>query len=122
MEFRVRESASNFKKKVRAHRSSSGTPNSQHEHYLQDSTAPGTRPHTNPDRKLMILGRTPKNPKKHKQVFNNIVYVNHELRGFFKLELSNDMKTLKNYSLIEIKGKNLPHSLINNRHNLKSIA
>ena len=28
----------------------------------------------------------------------------------------------KNYSLIEIKGKNLPHSLINNRHNLKSIA
>ena len=28
----------------------------------------------------------------------------------------------KNYSLLEIKGKNLPHSLINNRHNLKSIA
>ena len=28
----------------------------------------------------------------------------------------------KNYSLIEIKGKNLPHSLINNRHYLKSIA
>ena len=28
----------------------------------------------------------------------------------------------KNYSLIEIKGKNLPHSLINNRYNLKSIA
>ena len=28
----------------------------------------------------------------------------------------------KNYSLIEIKGKNLPHSLFNNRHNLKSIA
>ncbi len=28
----------------------------------------------------------------------------------------------RNYSLIEIKGKNLPHSLINNRHNLKSIA
>ncbi len=28
----------------------------------------------------------------------------------------------KNYSLIEIKGKNLPYSLINNRHNLKSIA
>ncbi len=28
----------------------------------------------------------------------------------------------KNYSLIEIKGKNLPHSIINNRHNLKSIA
>tara|TARA_A100001011_G_scaffold234442_1_gene242500 strand:+ start:52 stop:975 length:924 start_codon:yes stop_codon:yes gene_type:complete len=28
----------------------------------------------------------------------------------------------KNYSLIEIKGKNLPHSFINNRHNLKSIA
>ena len=28
----------------------------------------------------------------------------------------------KNYSLIEIKGKNLPHSLLNNRHNLKSIA
>ena len=28
----------------------------------------------------------------------------------------------KNYSLIEIKGKNLPHTLINNRHNLKSIA
>ena len=27
-----------------------------------------------------------------------------------------------NYSLIEIKGKNLPHSLLNNRHNLKSIA
>ena len=27
-----------------------------------------------------------------------------------------------NYSLIEIKGKNLPHSLVNNRHNLKSIA
>lgn len=35
------------------------------------------------------------------QIFNNIVYVNHELRGFFKLELSNDMKTLKNYSLID---------------------
>ena len=29
---------------------------------------------------------------------------------------------VKNYSLLEIKGKNLPHSLINNRHNLKSIA
>ena len=29
---------------------------------------------------------------------------------------------IRNYSLIEIKGKNLPHSLINNRHNLKSIA
>ncbi len=28
----------------------------------------------------------------------------------------------KNYSLLEIKGKNLPHSIINNRHNLKSIA
>ena len=28
----------------------------------------------------------------------------------------------KNYSLIEIKGKNLPHTLINNRHKLKSIA
>ena len=28
----------------------------------------------------------------------------------------------RNYSLIEIKGKNLPHSLVNNRHNLKSIA
>ena len=28
----------------------------------------------------------------------------------------------RNYSLIEIKGKNLPHSLINNRHILKSIA
>ncbi len=28
----------------------------------------------------------------------------------------------RNYSLIEIKGKNLPHSLINNRHNFKSIA
>ena len=28
----------------------------------------------------------------------------------------------KNYSLLEIKGKNLPHSLINNRNNLKSIA
>ena len=28
----------------------------------------------------------------------------------------------KNYSLIEIKGKNLPHSLLSNRHNLKSIA
>ena len=28
----------------------------------------------------------------------------------------------KNYSLIEIKGKNLPHSIINNRNNLKSIA
>ena len=28
----------------------------------------------------------------------------------------------RNYSLIEIKGKNLPHSLINNRNNLKSIA
>ena len=28
----------------------------------------------------------------------------------------------KNYSLIEIKGKSLPHSLLNNRHNLKSIA
>jgi UDP-3-O-[3-hydroxymyristoyl] N-acetylglucosamine deacetylase len=28
----------------------------------------------------------------------------------------------KNYSLLEIKGKNLPHTLINNRHNLKSIA
>ena len=28
----------------------------------------------------------------------------------------------RNYSLLEIKGKNLPHSLINNRHYLKSIA
>ena len=28
----------------------------------------------------------------------------------------------RNYSLIEIKGKSLPHSLLNNRHNLKSIA
>ena len=28
----------------------------------------------------------------------------------------------KNYSLLEIKGKNLPHTLINNHHNLKSIA
>jgi len=28
----------------------------------------------------------------------------------------------RNYSLLEIKGKNLPNSLINNRHNLKSIA
>ena len=28
----------------------------------------------------------------------------------------------KNYSLLEIKGKNLPHTLINNRYNLKSIA
>ena len=28
----------------------------------------------------------------------------------------------RNYSLIEIKGKNLPHSFLNNRHNLKSIA
>ncbi len=28
----------------------------------------------------------------------------------------------RNYSLIEIKGKSLPHSLVNNRHNLKSIA
>ena len=28
----------------------------------------------------------------------------------------------RNYSLLEIKGKNLPYSLINNRHNLKSIA
>ena len=28
----------------------------------------------------------------------------------------------QNYSLLEIKGKNLPHSIINNNHNLKSIA
>ena len=28
----------------------------------------------------------------------------------------------RNYTLIEIKGKNLPHSLFNNRHILKSIA
>ena len=28
----------------------------------------------------------------------------------------------KNYSLIEIKGKSLPYSLISNRQNLKSIA
>ena len=28
----------------------------------------------------------------------------------------------RNYSLIEIKGKNLPHSIINNRHYLRSIA
>ena len=28
----------------------------------------------------------------------------------------------KNYSLLEIKGKNLPHSLVKNRYNLKSIA
>ena len=28
----------------------------------------------------------------------------------------------KNYSLLEIKGKNLPHSLLNKRHILKSIA
>ena len=28
----------------------------------------------------------------------------------------------KNYSLLEIKGKNLPHSIVNNHHKLKSIA
>ena len=28
----------------------------------------------------------------------------------------------RNYSLLEIKGKNLPHTLLNNRYNLKSIA
>ncbi len=28
----------------------------------------------------------------------------------------------RNYSLLEIKGKSLPHTLVNNRHNLKSIA
>ena len=28
----------------------------------------------------------------------------------------------KNYSLLEIKGKNLPHTLANNTQNLKSIA
>ena len=43
----------------------------------------------------------------------------HSLTNKLLRKVFNDTK---NYSLIEIKGKNLPHSLINNRHNLKSIA
>ena len=43
----------------------------------------------------------------------------HSLTNKLLRKVFNDTK---NYSLIEIKGKNLPHSLINNRQNLKSIA
>jgi len=43
----------------------------------------------------------------------------HSLTNKLLRKVFNDTK---NYSLIEIKGKNLPHSLLNNRHNLKSIA
>ena len=43
----------------------------------------------------------------------------HSLTNKLLRKVFNDNR---NYSLIEIKGKNLPHSLLNNRHNLKSIA
>ncbi len=43
----------------------------------------------------------------------------HSLTNKLLRKVFNDTR---NYSLIEIKGKSLPHSLINNRHNLKSIA
>ncbi len=43
----------------------------------------------------------------------------HSLTNKLLRKVFNDTR---NYSLLEIKGKNLPHSLINNRHNLKSIA
>ena len=43
----------------------------------------------------------------------------HSLTNKLLRKVFNDTR---NYSLIEIKGKNLPHSLLNNRHNLKSIA
>ena len=43
----------------------------------------------------------------------------HSLTNKLLRKVFNDTK---NFSLIEIKGKNLPHSLLNNRHNLKSIA
>ena len=43
----------------------------------------------------------------------------HSLTNQLLRKVFNDNK---NYSLLEIKGKNLPHTLINNRHNLKSIA
>ena len=43
----------------------------------------------------------------------------HSLTNKLLRKVFNDTK---NYSLIEIKGKNLPHSILNNRHNLKSIA
>ena len=43
----------------------------------------------------------------------------HSLTNKLLRKVFNDPR---NYSLLEIKGKNLPHSLINNRHNLKSIA
>ena len=43
----------------------------------------------------------------------------HSLTNKLLRKVFNDTR---NYSLIEIKGKNLPHSLLSNRHNLKSIA
>ncbi len=43
----------------------------------------------------------------------------HSLTNKLLRKVFNDNR---NYSLIEIKGKNLPHSLLNNRHKLKSIA
>jgi len=43
----------------------------------------------------------------------------HSLTNKLLRKVFNDTR---NYSLIEIKGKNLPYSLLNNRHNLKSIA
>ena len=43
----------------------------------------------------------------------------HSLTNKLLRKVFNDNK---NYSLIEIKGKNLPHSLLNTSHNLKSIA
>ncbi len=43
----------------------------------------------------------------------------HSLTNKLLRKVFNDTR---NYSLIEIKGKNLPHTFLNNRHNLKSIA
>ncbi len=47
------------------------------------------------------------------------IHGGHSLTNKLLRKVFND---IRNYSLIEIKGKNLPHSLLNNRHNLKSIA
>ena len=49
----------------------------------------------------------------------NCKYGGHSLTNKLLRKVFSDNR---NYSLIEIKGKNLPHSLINNRHTLKSIA
>ena len=49
----------------------------------------------------------------------NCKYGGHSLTNKILRKLFSDTR---NYSLIEIKGKNLPYSLVNNSYNLKSIA